>query len=164
MKLSAKTEQKQLRTLLVGDVKMAVLEIKAGIGEKCALFDPFGLCIVIDCFQCENCAYRITFDNGKVVETQDFENYPLTSKKDEYLLEFLTPVGKDIYGYLTDDSSDYRITRVDDKVVLRQTKEEQLRAHVNVSKNSNNQVDQTNRKRLFLTITKELYRDWRKYK
>lgn len=37
------------------------------------MYDPFGLCTIIDCLQCENSAYKIVFDNEVCIETNDFD-------------------------------------------------------------------------------------------
>ncbi len=151
MNIFKKSKKEQLQTLDVGEVKTAVLEIKPQIVDSCSSYDIFGLCTVSDCLQCENCAYRISFDNGKTVETDDFEENSLISKTEKYFLEFVEPVGKDIYGYLTDDYSDYGIIRVNDKVVLRSAKEKQLKEYGYVLDRVNKEVDQANRNRLVLT-------------
>lgn len=148
MKLFKKQKEKQLQTIEIGVAQTAILEIKSQILNGCATYDPIGLCTINDCFQCENCAYRMTFDNGVIVETDDFDKFSIESER--YLLEFLTPIGKDIYGYLTDDNSDYRITRLSDNVVLRLTQEEHLAEYGSVSEVMPTKADQTNRQRLVL--------------
>ncbi len=137
------------KALEVGDVQTAILEVKTHIIYSCNQYDPFGFCTVSDCFQCKNCAYRIQFNNGIIVQTDDFASYPHISEE-KYLLEFITPVGKDIYGYLTDSQSDYRITRMSDNIRLRLTKEDQLKGFGMPIEKSHEKVNQTNRKRLLL--------------
>lgn len=116
-------EEKQVYPeLLVGNSKTAILFLQAGVNESCANYDPFGLCTVVDCLQCKNSVYRIAFDNDVCIETDDFDSRKSQSK--EYLLEFEDCIDRDIFEYLVDQNSNYRITRVKDNVVLRYTRED----------------------------------------
>lgn len=134
--------------LIVGNPKTATLEIKRMIKNNCAMYDPFGLCTINDCLQCENSSYKIVFDNGICLKTNEFDDVQKDAEK--YFLEFQDKIDKDIFEYLVDGNSDYRITRVKDDVVLRCTKEDYLSTWGHYPKVTTDKINEENRKRLVL--------------
>lgn len=67
-------EKKTYPKLLVGNPQTAILFLQRERKNSCGLYDPFGLCTIVDCLQCENSVYRIAFDNGVCLETIDFDD------------------------------------------------------------------------------------------
>lgn len=72
------------------------------------------------------------------------------NKSEKYLLEFKDEIKRDIFEYLIDDNSDYRITRLSDNVVLRDTKEDYVSKYGHYPTVRKIKIDDTNRKRLVL--------------
>lgn len=134
--------------LIVGNPKTATLEIKMGIKDNCSMHNPFGLCTIDDCLQCESSAYKIVFDNGICLETIDFDDVQQDGEK--YFLEFQDKIDKDIFEYLVNGNSDYRITRLKDNVVLRRTKEDYFSKYGHNPKVRTFNINEENRKRLVL--------------
>lgn len=90
------------------------------INNDCGHIDPLGECPVSKCFDCRNADYRITLEDGKII--RDFKYYGTKGKRIEvnkYLIEFFDEVDlENIESYLTNYSSDYRLTRLSDNCVL----------------------------------------------
>ena len=141
-------EKKTYPKLLVENPQTAILFLQRERKNSCGLYDPFGLCTIVDCLQCENSVYRIAFDNGVCLETIDFDDKE--NKSEKYLLEFKDEIKRDIFEYLIDDNSDYRITRLSDNVVLRDTKEDYVSQYGHYPTVRKIKIDDTNRKRLVL--------------
>lgn len=91
------------------------------INEKddCSIFDPFGMCTVLNCLNCDNCAYTFVTGNEKSIK-----EFTKDSFEDKYLVEFFDMVPSDMLEYLLDETNDYRITRISDGVVLRYSNED----------------------------------------
>lgn len=95
-------------------IREKLVLLRTGILTHCGDYDPFGLCSCTDCFLCENCDYMIIDSEGNVLK--DFSFLDLTSEFEErkiYKVEFFDEGNiKQFEKYMTNDNSDYRLTRI----------------------------------------------------
>ncbi len=101
-----------------------ILKIKTEVKDNCVNYDYFGFCTVEDCIKCENASYRFIFSNGR--QTGDNEYYKNGNSEEKYLIEFFdkVPTRVELEKYFLNPNSNYKITRLNDGVVLRPSKEE----------------------------------------
>ncbi len=118
-KIIVKSEKKPYD--YTGVVGKALLEYRTGIKDSCASYDPFGLCNIMDCLYCENCAYKITMENGEAIATTDIDLNTLDNSSrgfedDDHEILFYDFVPKidDLFSYLFDDNSEFRVLRTSD--------------------------------------------------
>lgn len=110
------------------------------------MYEPFGLYTINDCLQCENSSYKIVFDNGICLKAKEFDD--VQKDEERYLLEFQDKIEKNIFEYLVDYNSDYRIARRKDDVALRCSKEDYFSEHGHYPKVTTSKIKEENRKRL----------------
>ena len=100
-----------------------MLEYRTGIKDYCAAYDPFGLCNIMECLYCENCYYKITLENGESISNCDIDLNTLSNNREfedenhEILFYDYVPEVDDLFSYLFDDNSKYRIIRKEDNVI-----------------------------------------------
>lgn len=146
--LEPMSDKENNQPLLVGNPKTAILLLKVERKSSCSSYNPFGMCTILDCLQCENSVYKIVFDNDICLETSDFDE--VENKIEKYYLEFQDEINRDIFEYLIDNNSNYRIIRVEDNMVLRTTREEFFAMYRHYPKVSGLKGNNTNRTRLVL--------------
>lgn len=102
----------------------AKLEYRTCVKSACSIYDPYGLCTISNCLYCENCYYKITLENGEVlanteVDLDTVDSYGKGSDVDdnEILFYDYVPEVDDLFSYLFDDDSKYRIIRKEDNVI-----------------------------------------------
>lgn len=107
----------------------ATLDITRELKDPCAFYDPFGQDTVIDCLTCENCDYKIISPKGNIIKdfNTSLQNNSLETTR--YIIEFFDqmPPNESIVPYLEEESSNYRITRDSDGIILRFSLEDQQR-------------------------------------
>ena len=91
--------------------------------EPCAYLDPFGGCRISECLYCENCCYKITKGNGQAISNvgrkfNSIENNDDLNDDHEILFYDYVPYIDDLFSYLFDDDSQYRIVRLTDNIVM----------------------------------------------
>lgn len=102
----------------------ATLLLTADIIEPCAAIDPFGMCTTVECLSCANCNYQIIAKDGKILK-EYYNGSDHGNEKKKYVIEFFDDFdGQDIKDYLNNEESDYRITRDEDRVILRLSKKD----------------------------------------
>ena len=117
-----------------GALGKAVIEARTCINEPCSNINPFGTCNITDCLYCPNAKYRITYETGEELATDDnIYQYPYIHKgcldDEDFIILFYDriPPIDELYDYLFDDNSSYKIVRVSDNVVLNNTVKERKR-------------------------------------
>lgn len=103
-----------------GVVGKALLERRTGINGTCRKYE----CSVMDCLYCDNCYYRITLDNGETIaysvklkEIND-ENRELFTDDYEILFYDFVPKIDDLFCYLFDEDSHFRLVKKNDNIRL----------------------------------------------
>ncbi len=104
-----------------GRLGSALLEVTNGIKVPCAYYDPFGLCKMIECLYCDNCQFKITYKNGDAIAT--FDNIVYLKRLVEntnYEIVFYDriPSIDEVYSYMFDEESKYKIIRKEDNCVM----------------------------------------------
>lgn len=108
-----------------GVVGKAFLEYRVGVNDHCAAYDPFGLCNIMQCLYCDNCYYKITMENGEAITNADDDlNSIIVNSRGfdddchEILFYDYVPKIEDLYGYLFDENSEFKILRTSDNRVM----------------------------------------------
>ncbi len=106
-------------------VGKALLEYRTGVNELCSQIDSLGLCNIMDCLYCNNCYYKITLENGEAIANTDVDLKSLDNKRrgfedvdHEILFYDYVPDIDDLFGYLFDDNSQFKIVRKNDNMVM----------------------------------------------
>ncbi len=104
-----------------GVVGKALLEYRTCINEVCSKPD----CNILDCLYCGNCYYRITLENGDVlanseVDLSTIDNYSKGFEDNDHEILFYdhVPEVDNLFSYLFDDNSQFRIVRTEDRTVM----------------------------------------------
>ena len=104
-----------------GVVGKALLTYRTCINEICT--KP--MCTIDKCLYCDNCYYNITLENGDVLSNSEADlskinNYDKGIDDDDHEILFYdhVPLVDDLFGYLFDDNSQFRIVRKEDKVIV----------------------------------------------
>ena len=107
-----------------GVVGKDLLEYRTGIKNHCAFYDPFGLCNIMECLYCENCYYKITMESGESISNSDVDLNTLDNSSkgfedDNHEILFYDYVPKidDLFSYLFDEKSEFRILRTSDNMI-----------------------------------------------
>ncbi len=108
-----------------GVVGKALLEYRTGIKDSCVSYDPLVLCNIMECLYCENCAYKITMENGEAIATTDIDLNTLDNSSrgfedddHEILFYDFVPEINDLFSYLFDENSEFRVLRTSDNIVM----------------------------------------------
>ena len=108
-----------------GVVGKALLEYRVGINAHCASYDPFGLCNIMECLHCDNCYYKITMENGELITNTDVDLNTLNNStrgfeddNHEILFYDYVPKIEDLFSYLFDEKSEFKILRLSDNIVM----------------------------------------------
>jgi len=108
-----------------GVVGKALLEYRTGIKDSCTCYDPLVLCNIMECLYCENCAYKITMENGEAIATTDIDLNTLDNSSrgfedddHEILFYDFIPETDDLFSYLFDENSEFRVLRTSDNIVM----------------------------------------------
>ena len=108
-----------------GVVGKALLEYRVGINDHCALYDPFGLCNIMECLYCDNCYYKITMENGESISNTDVDINTLNNstrgfEDNNHEILFYDYVLKtdDLFSYLFDENSEFKVLRLSDNMVM----------------------------------------------
>ena len=108
-----------------GVLGKALLERRTGVNGSCNQYDSLGLCSIMDCLYCENCYYKITLDTGEAIANSNVELKEIDDKSrglmdDDYEIFFydFVPEVDDLFGYLFDDNSQFRMIRKCDSIVM----------------------------------------------
>lgn len=104
----------------------ALLEYRTGIQDHCSAYDPFGECNIMECLYCNNCYYKITMENGESISNcGDFDLSSLRSDSrgiEDYNHEILfydyIPDIDDLFSYLFDEKSKFKILRTSDNIIM----------------------------------------------
>lgn len=115
------TKQEEKNKIYEGMVGKAKFERK--MIDPCVYYDAFGLCGISECLYCENCCYKITLENEEAISNIDKDLSQIENKDSlNYDLEIIfydyIPDIDDLFGYLFDDESHYKIVRTEDNVVM----------------------------------------------
>ena len=105
-----------------GIVGRALIERRTGVNKSCPQVD---ICGVMDCLYCNNCCYKITLENEESISNSDVDLKSLDNKSRgfedqdcEILFYDFIPEIDALYGYLFDESSQFRIIRKSDNIVF----------------------------------------------
>ena len=108
-----------------GVVGKALLEYRVGINDHCASYDPFGLCNIMECLYCDNCCYKITMENGESISNTDVDINTLNNStrgfedgNHEILFYDYVPKTDDLFSYLFDENSEFKVLRLSDNMVM----------------------------------------------
>ena len=108
-----------------GVVGKALLEYRVGINDHCASYDPFGLCNIMECLYCDNCYYKITMENGESISNTDVDINTLNNStrgfednNHEILFYDYVPKTDDLFSYLFDENSEFKVLRLSDNMVM----------------------------------------------
>ena len=108
-----------------GVVGKALLEYRVGINDHCASYDPFGHCNIMECLYCDNCYYKITMENGESIFSADVDLNTLNNstrgfEDDNHEILFYDYVPKidDLFSYLFDENSKFKVLRLSDNMVM----------------------------------------------
>lgn len=109
-----------------GVVGKALLEYRVGINDHCASYDPFGLCNIMECLYCDNCYYKITMENGESIsncgdiDLDTLSNNSRGFEDDDHEILFYDYVPKtdDLFSYLFDENSEFKVLRLSDNMVM----------------------------------------------
>ena len=108
-----------------GVVGKALLEYRVGINNPCASYDPFGHCNIMECLYCDNCYYKITMENGESIFSADVDLKTLNNstrgfEDDNHEILFYDYVPKidDLFSYLFDENSKFKVLRLSDNMVM----------------------------------------------
>ena len=109
-----------------GVVGKALLEYRVGINDHCASYDPFGLCNIMECLYCENCYYKITMENGESISncgdidlnTLNNNSRGFEDDNHEILFYDYVPKTDDLFSYLFDENSEFKVLRLSDNMVM----------------------------------------------
>lgn len=106
-------------------VGKASLVYRTEIKDTCSAYDPFELCDILECLYCDNSAYAITLESGSgiVKSEKDLYSYPdehqgLIDHDHEILFYDRVPLAEELYDYLFDEESKYKIIRKSDNEVM----------------------------------------------
>ena len=108
-----------------GIIGKALLEHRTGIKGCCAKYDPFGLCNIMECLYCDNCYYKITMENGESISNYDDidlnalnnNSRGFEDENHEILFYDYVPKIDDLFNYLFDEQSQFRVVRTSDYLV-----------------------------------------------
>jgi hypothetical protein len=96
----------------------ATLKLKRRTNSDCCSKSMFNFDDVLNCIKCDNCTYKIVNNDGVIIKDVEFEKQE--SLLDEYLIEFFDQVNYDnLLEYLSNEESDFRVTRLKDSVIIR---------------------------------------------
>ena len=108
-----------------GVVGKALLEYRVGINNPCASYDPFGHCNIMECLYCDNCYYKITMENGESIFSADVDLNTLNNStrgfeddNHEILFYDYVPKTDDLFSYLFDENSEFKVLRLSDNMVM----------------------------------------------
>lgn len=109
-----------------GVVGKARLIHRTEIVDSCASYDPLGLCNILECLYCENCAYSIELESGNGIIKSDkkIEEYSkehpsgMTDEEHEILFYDKVPSEEELFQYLFEEESKYKIIRKNDNVIM----------------------------------------------
>lgn len=109
-----------------GVVGKATLVHRTEIVDSCASYDPFGLCNILECLYCDNCAYIIELESGngifksdkKIVEYPKEHSSGMTDDDHEILFYDRIPLEEELFQYLFDEESKYKIIRKKDNLIM----------------------------------------------
>ena len=108
-----------------GVVGKALLEYRVGINDHCAAYDPFGHCNIMECLYCDNCYYKITMENGESISNTDVDINTLNNStrgfeddNHEILFYDYVPKTDDLFSYLFDENSEFKVLRLSDNMVM----------------------------------------------
>ena len=108
-----------------GVVGKALLEYRVGINNPCASYDPFGHCNIMECLYCDNCYYKITMENGESISNTDVDINTLNNStrgfeddNHEILFYDYVPKTDDLFSYLFDENSEFKVLRLSDNMVM----------------------------------------------
>ena len=108
-----------------GVVGKALLEYRVGINDHCGSYDPVGLCNIMECLYCDNCYYKITMENGESISNTDVDINTLNNSTrgfEDYDHEILfydyVPKTDDLFSYLFDENSEFKVLRLSDNMVM----------------------------------------------
>ncbi len=98
-----------------------LLEHRTEKEGPCSTFDPFGSCNIMDCLYCPNSDFKISYPNGDRLFTED--DIDSISKKyldDDHVIIFYDriPSIDELYAYLFDEESQFKIIRLSDNRVM----------------------------------------------
>jgi len=91
--------------------------------DPCVYYDPFGLCRVSECLYCENCCYKITKENGQAISNVGRKFNSVKNEddlNDDHAILFYdyVPYIDDLFSYIFDEDSRFRIVRLTDNIVM----------------------------------------------
>ena len=106
-------------------VGKALLQYRTGVKDFCASYDPFGLCNIMECLYCDNCYYKITMENGELITNTDVDLNTLNNstrgfEDDNHEILFYDYVPKidNLFSYLFDENSEFKVLRLSDNMVM----------------------------------------------
>lgn len=108
-----------------GSVGKATLKHKSIALSPCANYNKLDLNNILECIYCGNCYYEIILENGDKISNFN-DNFNIINDTDklntsiDYDIIFYDYVPKidDLFAYLFDENSLYRIVRLSDKVIV----------------------------------------------
>ncbi len=125
MKENIITTTPNLSTTTINSKQNAGLEIRSQLFEKCNFIAPLGGCNVQDCLVCNNCDYKIVMSDGTILKDFTYDLNGVREKDIErYTIEFFDKFDfkdEDIVAYLNSKTSNYKITRINDNTILKDT-------------------------------------------
>ncbi len=102
-----------------GVVGKALLQYRTGVKDFCASF-----CNIMECLYCDNCYYKITMENGDAISntnvdlsTLDDSSRGFEDDNHEILFYDYVPKIDDLFSYLFDENSKFKVLRLSDNMV-----------------------------------------------
>ena len=88
----------------------AVLKLKMDMSNNCSNCNKIELCDILECLYCNNSSYVITLENGNGIKKNAID---IDSNYHEYEILFydIIPTEMELFSYLFDDESRYKIIR-----------------------------------------------------
>ncbi len=104
-----------------GVVGKALLSYRTCINEICT--KP--MCTIDKCLYCDNCYYKITMENGESIFSADVDLNTLNNStrgfeddNHEILFYDYVPKTDDLFSYLFDENSEFKVLRLSDNMVM----------------------------------------------
>ena len=95
----------------------ALLRFRTGVLNDCLECDKLESCSIIDCLYCENSAYEIMLESGNGIKKGEM-NIESDVYNHDMLFYDMVPTEEDLFLYLFDEESRYKIIRKTDNVEI----------------------------------------------
>ena len=124
-----KCKKENIYTNVVGSAKIIH---KTDVNFSCSNHDSLGLCNVLECLYCDNSAYMIMLESSEGIIKSDNDTFSDKFSKDGKLTDYdheilfydKIPKIDELFSYLFDENSQYRIIRkIDNEIMVDKVKQ-----------------------------------------